>query len=63
MSANAKAPADAALDALVEALLPRLLERLRAQAADGDAALRDLLEGTGFEIDESALRERPQKLP
>ena len=50
---SAKAPADAALDALVDALLPRLLERLRAQAAadDGTAALRELLEGSGFELD------------
>ena len=54
MSANAKAPADAALDALVDALLPRLIERLRERAHDnGDAALRDLLEGTGFEIDDA----------
>jgi hypothetical protein len=58
VNARAKTPAprpeDAALDALAAALAPRVARLLRERATDdGDAALAELLERAGFELDES----------
>jgi hypothetical protein len=51
--APAPAPADLALDALAEALAPRVLALLqkRAENDDGTAALAELLQGTGYEVE------------